>query len=280
LDPNTTIFLTTNVLIIGTHNIRSYEYQKFSWSIAQHNNKIISSGHVQYLQSRTCAPQKVCLIGLLQALSHTLAILKYQQKPANSVTLVICCQDKKTLTLIRHKTNDDGSSNTTSGEQDLLSEISVLLKTFKKYKTHHSTKNDIDTSTEKHVILHCVGKVQTCPNPILTTYKPTGPATVRMHNQEVSDNIENTLRQAAHLINMHTYLQTKYRWSDNTLANIDWTIHGSALQSFATRQRKTLTQLIHNWLPVNGHPGRANLPVNQGCPICKATRESQGHFLT
>ncbi len=38
--------------------------------------------------------------------------------------------------------------------------------------------------------------------------------------------------------------------------------------------------MIHNWLPVNGHPGRANTSHNQQCPACQERKETQQHFFT
>jgi hypothetical protein len=49
-----------------------------------------------------------------------------------------------------------------------------------------------------------------------------------------------------------------------------------ALQSLQPTQRKTITQLIHEWLPVNGQMLRQQHKDNQKCPLCK----TQHHFLT
>jgi hypothetical protein len=101
-----------------------------------------------------------------------------------------------------------------------------------------------------------------------------------MHKKEVSDNIENTLRQAARSTDLYNYLQNQYKWEDNTIASIDWIIYGAALQSLSTSQRKSVTQLVHSWLPVQGHPGRSNRQINRNCPHCKDATETQRHFLT
>ncbi len=75
-------------------------------------------------------------------------------------------------------------------------------------------------------------------------------------------------------------MQLKYKWENVDIDNIDWTIHGNALHSIPARQRKTTTQLIHNWLPVNGHPGRTQHTSNTLCPGCSLHIETQQHFLT
>jgi hypothetical protein len=101
-----------------------------------------------------------------------------------------------------------------------------------------------------------------------------------MNKQEISNDVEDTIRQATLSSDMHQYLQSKYTWDDSTIANIDWMIHGNALNSLPTRNRKTVTQLIHDWLPVCGHPGQANQQSNKLCPCCRTDTETQGHFMT
>jgi hypothetical protein len=167
-----------------------------------------------------------------------------------------------------------------TAEQGLLEEIEPMLKMFYKFKTHRSTKHDNLHSTEKWIISTCAENVSTCDNPIPTSYKGNGRATVWMHKQEVSSDIENTLRNAIHSSDMHQYLQTKYKWEDNTIANIAWMIHSNALQSLAKLQRKTITQFLHDWLPGNGHPGRSNQVANRICPCCRTQHATQGLFMT
>jgi hypothetical protein len=75
-------------------------------------------------------------------------------------------------------------------------------------------------------------------------------------------------------------MQEKYRWTDRTITTIDWMIHGRALNNLKTSRKSTITKFIHEWLPVNGHPGR-NLPeLLTKCPHCKINKETQQHFLS
>jgi hypothetical protein len=37
---------------------------------------------------------------------------------------------------------------------------------------------------------------------------------------------------------------------------------------------------MHEWLPVNGHPGRAQTCTHQQCPRCHRQKETQDHFLS
>jgi hypothetical protein len=76
-------------------------------------------------------------------------------------------------------------------------------------------------------------------------------------------------------------MQRKYKWNHDTTNTIDWMIHSSALASLQTStNRKTITQFVHEWFPVNGHAGRANTNNNQLCPMCRNCPETQQHFLS
>jgi hypothetical protein len=75
-------------------------------------------------------------------------------------------------------------------------------------------------------------------------------------------------------------MQKKYLWNDKTIDSVDWLIHSKALQTLTANGRKTCTQFIHEWLPVNGHPGQAKPTHLQTCPTCKSQKESQEHFLS
>jgi hypothetical protein len=75
-------------------------------------------------------------------------------------------------------------------------------------------------------------------------------------------------------------MQCKYKWHDDTANTIDWMILSSTLASLQTSTNsKRITQFIHEWFPVNGHAGRANMDNNQLCPMCKTCREIQQHFF-
>jgi hypothetical protein len=95
--------------------------------------------------------------------------------------------------------------------------------------------------------------------PTPTTYQPTGPATVWHIGDEVSNNIDETIRHAAGTMDLRSYIQEKYGWTDPTTDNIDWLIHCQALQTLTLNDRKTCTQHIHEWLPTCGHPGQTNI---------------------
>jgi hypothetical protein len=57
-------------------------------------------------------------------------------------------------------------------------------------------------------------------------------------------------------------------------------IHAYTQSSLSQNQQKTITQMIHGWLPVNGHPGRWQNLSHKLCPTCHNTIETQDHFIS
>jgi hypothetical protein len=110
-------------------------------------------------------------------------------------------------------------------------------------------------------------------------YQSNGRAKVWLNRQEISDKIIPSLKDACSTPKLHLYMKTKYNWDNAIIKNIDWTTHSRALQLLQLSHRKTITQFIHQWLPVNGQPGRALHANSQYWPTCRTVTESQSHFL-
>jgi hypothetical protein len=60
---------------------------------------------------------------------------------------------------------------------------------------------------------------------------------------------------------------------------IDWLVHSQSLIHLSPNQRKTITQMIHELLPVNAPPGIASHPPAKICPMWKLELETQENFL-
>jgi hypothetical protein len=250
-------------------------------TLAQNSQQLLATGEVHNLCSRTCSPQRGGLISILQALQHTIKTVSSRHNRPKDFTLIICSRDSKLLKAL-HKCKEPTQNATTMlrAEQGLIEEITPLMKQFRLYKTHHSTKKDRPNSTEKYVMDTCIANVQKGSHTTITKYSPKGLATVWLAKHEVSSEIKHTIRLAAQSTDLYQYLQTKYKWEGSTIDHIDWLVHGQSLQNLTTNQRKTITQLIHEWLPVNGHPGRALHQSSQHCTTCRSLVETQGHLLT
>jgi hypothetical protein len=74
-------------------------------------------------------------------------------------------------------------------------------------------------------------------------------------------------------------MKQKYKWSDEIPTMIDWQVHSIALTHFSTGQQTSLKKFLHQWLPVNAHPGQALPATARTCPACQLADESNSHFL-
>jgi hypothetical protein len=74
------------------------------------------------------------------------------------------------------------------------------------------------------------------------------------------------------------YFQEKYNWNEDTVQDIAWREHGTALQRIKRRRHKSTIQTIHQWLPVNASPTRGLLGTARLCPYCNSCEENQHHY--
>jgi hypothetical protein len=61
---------------------------------------------------------------------------------------------------------------------------------------------------------------------------------------------------------------------------IKWKSHGTAIQQLPSRQRKSVVQFIHNWLPVNTSHSLQLIHQARMCPLCNRQEETVAHFLS
>jgi hypothetical protein len=271
---------TTYISIYTTH---SYEYQTFTWAVAQPHNQQVFRGTVQYTTSRKCSATRGGLIGTLQAIQFITQNSNQVQPNKKPSPIILCSKDTRILRLVRARQRHHHIRNASIGpEQELLDSIQ---QTAQKHQlpplhTHHSTKHDSPTNLGTTTMTKCINLLISTTSPAPTSYAPTGPATLWHIGDEVSDNIDETIRHAAGTMDLRSYMQDKYGWTESTIDNIDWLIHSQALQTLTPTGRKKCIQYIHEWLPTCGHPGQIHIAHTHTCPLCHDHIETQDHFLS
>jgi hypothetical protein len=118
-----------------------------------------------------------------------------------------------------------------------------------------------------------------CTRPTESPIHDQSTATLFIRKVEVSTKLQESLRNAAYSPEMRQYMTKKYNWNLNTVDEIDWYVHGGALRGLTPAMKKTTTQFIHEWLPTNAHPGRAESVEAKKCPYCQEDDETQTHYL-
>ena len=64
----------------------------------------------------------------------------------------------------------------------------------------------------------------------------------------------------------------------NEIDDIDWVVHGRALNQIKEPQKSTIIKYIHQWLPINAH--KATESVTDKCLICDLHPETHQHMIT
>jgi hypothetical protein len=97
--------------------------------------------------------------------------------------------------------------------------------------------------------------------------------------KQVTSHYTKELRNAYHSVQMHYYLKDKYGWSDKTIANIWWQVHGKALNVLKEGNRRTISKFLHNRLPCNKRENIYYPYRSQYCSQCKHSIECNDHIL-
>jgi hypothetical protein len=71
----------------------------------------------------------------------------------------------------------------------------------------------------------------------------------------------------------------KNGWIIETFNSIAWRSHGNALNQLIRRKRKTIIQLLHDWLPVNTSHSLQLIGEGRICPLCNTQEERMHHIL-
>jgi hypothetical protein len=112
------------------------------------------------------------------------------------------------------------------------------------------------------------------------TLLPTADVPVLLLNgTRLSGDYTVALRECIHKSEIQTYYRQKYGWSITTMSTVDWHAHGKAINQLSQRQQKTITQLIHNWLPTNADHSQQRLGTGRLCSYCRSCEETQIHYF-
>jgi hypothetical protein len=103
---------------------------------------------------------------------------------------------------------------------------------------------------------------------------------LQLNKQRVAGDYRTALRQASTAPEIKMYYCDKYKWSQATIADIHWAAHGKSLTKLPSRTSKTITQMLHQWLPVNASYSINAVGTGRLCPYCLTCEEDDRHFLS
>jgi hypothetical protein len=106
---------------------------------------------------------------------------------------------------------------------------------------------------------------------------PNTKAELFLDNLFICKNHKQTLRDAYQSIDMHSYYQEKYGWSNHITENMWWMIHGKAFPNFNASVQSTIIKYIHGRLPCNH---RENIYYEYKSAVtCHSQTETQEHVI-
>ena len=114
--------------------------------------------------------------------------------------------------------------------------------------------------------------------PIVMTLPYTGSrALLRVHDTWVTSHMDRMICNAHWESTLVAYCKTKYLWTDDVFATIDWLVIGAARKKCTKTQLMQTSKIIHDWLPVMHMQG--HMTGNRQCPACAHPDETLDHLL-
>jgi hypothetical protein len=117
--------------------------------------------------------------------------------------------------------------------------------------------------------------VPTYVNKNILTHPQLNVGNSRIANQHVR-----TIRTHSREKEVKEYLMEKNKWTIETFNTVEWKSHGTAIILLPARQRKSVVQFIHNWLPTITSHSLQLMDKARLCPLCNLHDETSAHFLT
>ena len=109
------------------------------------------------------------------------------------------------------------------------------------------------------------------------TVTPRNRAHLHMPNGSVTSDDAPKLRHAYCGPPLQQYIQTRNKWSDSTIASINWEPHGAALRKQMVH-RLHFIKLVHDILPTHSWQNKLD-SGKRTCPCCPHQHKDRDHFL-
>jgi hypothetical protein len=107
---------------------------------------------------------------------------------------------------------------------------------------------------------------------------PNNRAQLHLSGATITYKVKSFLQYADTLPALRAYIQERCKWSNSTMATIDWDAHGQALQR-GIKNRVRLTKLVHDILPTNHFVHQFVDDRSCGCLSCSSDCEDRDHIL-
>ena len=113
----------------------------------------------------------------------------------------------------------------------------------------------------------------------INTHLLTSPFAIYVANNYIPHNIDNKIRETSHSTIAKEFLQTKYKWSTQTINQINWEAHSNCIRKLSHSKKRFIRRFIHHRLPT----GKMQFLNRSRCPHCDTMFDNDthhDHFLT
>jgi hypothetical protein len=158
-----------------------------------------------------------------------------------------------------------------SNEWDLIHTCTTILAQLRRHTIHDIANVDIHPLSNTYD--HQMWEAEKIAIKLTNIY-------LQLNKQRVAGDFRVALRHASTAPEITSYYCDKYKWTQETIADIHWTAHGKSLTKLPSRMSKTITQMIHQWLPVNASYSINATGTGKLCPFCSTCDEDDRHFMS
>ena len=175
-------------------------------------------------------------------------------------------------------------------EQDVIDEIVSTIHELPVRVEFHWVKGHQDSILPYHQLplpaqLNCDADqaaeqwyTQPSFQPTTVPHLPTTPSQIQLHGHTITRDLKRRAYAAATLLPLHQYIKQKFKWSDDTDANIDWGEYRQIITKYRDRWT-TMVKHVHALSPTGKIAHRNNHNLPHECPTCSVPYETNHHLL-
>lgn len=174
-------------------------------------------------------------------------------------------------------------------EWDIVSAIHTLHKEFQilpeifhvpSHQDDHHRIQDLDLPTQMNIEADSLATkaLQDGTSQPIVPFDPSCGAMLSINGRAITRNLEATVQRHEHTAPLQEYYCTRFGWSKETLASIDWDIYAMVYTKFQ-RTRTFFSKFGWKQLPTGGRLHKWTPSFDHRCPSCNQEFETDDHMF-
>jgi len=207
-------------------------------------------------------------------------------------TIHVYCDNAGVITRITNHTSDLSPRDTLRDDYPIFAEIHYLTQQLQPFnfdfhhvKGHQDRKKDHQLSIQERLNIDCDKRASQLPPPpseLDLQYNPRLQASyphLCVGQQVITQKVQHILRDEATKPQYFEYLTDKFPGIRTPEQDIHWPTIRMALKWFSAADRRVLTKVMHEWLPLNASHQTSTAMQVHTCPSCHTESETVDHFF-